>query len=217
MKYLTERSLFYYFLMREIKDAGTELWSTIANDFGVSQEVINRYEITLENPVLSDLVTAADIEVYKNYINGFFCEENCFGKSPTEIDTIEAKLLALQTAQQLFGNTQQKQNRLQLLSRNYEGDRVASVLYALHIIHFNNDKSCRTFAGNILAKELHDEKNCDAGFVLLQLKDEETDKTVAALKSLPEMLIRSEMMDYLKDRFGEIATVVFDSRRTIGF
>ncbi len=217
MKYLTERSLYYYFLMREITDIGTELWATIAADFGVSSELIRNYEITLQDPVLADLLTAEDIEVYKNYISGFFCKENCFGKSATESDTIDAKLLALLKVQQLFGNTQLKRSRLQALSHIYETDHETSVLYALHIIHFNRDKSCRRYAEDILSEELYDGKNCDAGFILLQLRSEETDNIVNCLKSLPEMLIHPEMLSYLTHNYGGSSEVTVKSKHPIGF
>ena len=68
MTYLTERSLLYYFLMREITDGGIEIWRKVANVFGVDQKSIKRFEDILKEQILDELLTADDIEVYKNYI-----------------------------------------------------------------------------------------------------------------------------------------------------
>lgn len=216
MKYLAGRSLFYYFLMREITDLGTELWEQIAKDFGLSPKLIKSYGKVLCEPVLDDLSMPEDIEVYKNYLSGFCCDRSSFGKSEIEMEAVDAKALALRKVQQLFGNVQIGGNELQTLSRIYEGDRSASVLYALHIIHFNADKSCRKYAEDILFKELHDGKNSDAGFILLQLKGEEADKTAACLKSLPDVWVNAEIMQYLTDKYGGSGEII-SPRRSIGF
>lgn len=217
MEYLVDRSLFYYFLMREITDAGKEVWSTIANDFGVSPKLIKNYEAALQEPVLVELVTPEDIEVYKNFTSGFFFKGPCFGKSAIESDTIDSKLLALQKIQQLFGYAKIKKDRLLALSHIYENDRAASILYALQIIHFNKDKNCCSYAEDILSKELFEEKNSDAGFILLQLKKEDAVRTVSCLKSLPEMLIRPEIMKYLTDKYGGSNEIIIKGKLPIGF
>ena len=76
MKYLAERSLFYYFLMREAMATGIETWSLIAETFGVCQKLIKDYKNVLSDPILNDLVTTNDIDVYKNFISGFFAKMN---------------------------------------------------------------------------------------------------------------------------------------------
>ena len=63
MKYLAERSLFYYFLMDEVADAGPEAWTKVAGDFGAPPEQIQSYRGALADPTLGELLTEDDIEM----------------------------------------------------------------------------------------------------------------------------------------------------------
>lgn len=217
MKYLVERSLFYYFLMEEIKDAGTKYWRTIADLFGVNLELITTYGHVIREPMLDELLTTDDIDMYRNYLNGFLHDEVCFGKAKIENDVIEAKALALQKAQQLFGNTQIKVNRLHSLSHIYEKDHIASVLYALQLLCTNAEKSVQKYAGEILQRELYEGQNSDAGFVLLKLKSDEAAETADRLINLPDILICPDMLKYLTAQYGKNETLVFKTKRNIGF
>ena len=39
MNYLTQRSVYYYFLMREAAETGLDSWSFIAKNFGVKPKI----------------------------------------------------------------------------------------------------------------------------------------------------------------------------------
>ena len=66
MKYLTERSLYYYFLMREVADADEGAWNFTASCFGVKKNEIKQYEKVVANKTLDELETVGDIEMYGN-------------------------------------------------------------------------------------------------------------------------------------------------------
>lgn len=218
MKYLTERSLYYYFLMREVTNAGVDGWSFIAKNFGVKPKTIKTYEAVLKNPVLDDLATIGDVELYLNYLNGFCNVENEFGKSKCEQEVIDMKALALHKMQELFGENLIKSNRLRSLSHNYERDHVASVLYAMQMLYLNDDKQCGKFAREILTKELEEGKNSDAGLILLKLENGETAETVNSLRSLPDMLLRPDMLKYFTRHYGKSSgESIFKNKRVIGF
>lgn len=218
MKYLTERSLYYYFLMREVTGADTEAWGFIAKNFGVKPKDVKTYENVLKDKTLDELTTIGDIEMYKNYLDGFNCNETEFGKSRCEQEAIDAKALALHKLQDLFGDALVKGNRLRSLSHNYERDHIACVLYALQVLYLNSDKECGRFAEDILTKELKEGKNSDAGFILLTLKCGDVNEVASCLKSLPDMLLRPEMLKYLTKQYGSgNGEIIFKDKRPIGF
>lgn len=218
MKYLTERSLYYYFLMREVADIGVEVWSFIAKNFGVKTKDIKFYETILTNPLLDELSTIADIEMYKNYLNGYCIAETDFGKGKYEQEVIDMKALALHKKQQLFSDSLIKRNRLRSLSHNYECDHIASVLYAMQMLYLNEDKQCEKFVKELLTKELKDGKNSDAGLILLKLDKKNEKDTVNSLRSLPDMLLRPDMLKYLNKQYGQSnCQSVFINKNTIGF
>ena len=68
MIYLVKRSLYYYFLMREVTDAESEAWCFIAKVFGVKPKDMKAYQKVLENQTLNELSTIDDIDMHKNYI-----------------------------------------------------------------------------------------------------------------------------------------------------
>ncbi len=218
MKYLTERSLYYYFLMREVTDVGIDGWSFIAKIFGVKPRTAKTYEPVLTNSALDVLATIDDIDMYKNYLNGYCVADNEFGKSKCEQEVIDSKALALHKLQELFSDTFIKGNRLRSLSHNYESDHVASVLYAIQMLYLNDDKQCGKFAEELLTKELKEGKNSDAGLILLKLEKKNTAETAARLRSLPDMLLRPDMLKYLTKQYGKSnGESIFNDKRTIGF
>lgn len=216
MKYLTERSLYYYFLMREVANAGVESWGFIAKNFGLKPKAVKTYEAVLKNPLLDELSTTGDVEMYKNYLNAYCDEKNEFGKSKCESEAIDMKALALHKTGELFSETLIKGNRLRSLSHNYERDHVATVLYAIHMLYLNDDEQCEKFAEKILSKELEEGKNSDAGLLLLKLESENAADTVARLRSLPDMLLRPDMLKYFTRLYGE-GTGVLNDKHPIGF
>lgn len=216
MRYLSDRSLYYYFLMREVTDAGTEAWGFIAKNFGVKSKEIKAYESVLSDRTLDDLTTIGDIEMYKNFLNGFCVNETEFGKSRNEQDAIEAKALALHKIEGTFGETLIKSNRLRSLSHNYERDHVSSVLYALQLMYLNSNKECARFAEGILSKELKEGKNSDAGLILLNMKEGGKSEIVTTLKSLPDLLLRPDMQKYLSKQCGS-GVIILNDKPTIGF
>ncbi len=218
MNYLTERSLYYYFLMREVAEVGADGWNFIAKNFGVKPKEIKTYETVLTNSTLDDLCTNDDIEMYRNYLNGYCVADTEFGKSRCEQDAITAKALALHKQQELFSDSLIKGNRLRSLSHNYERDHIASVLYAIQMLYLNADKQCEKFAKQLLSKELKEGKNSDAGLILLKLESENVSDTVTRLRSLPDMLLRPDMLKYLTKQYGSVSgESLFKDKRTIGF
>lgn len=214
MKYLEERSLFYYFLMREITDEETDVWAVVADLFGVRPEQIELYRGVLADPILDELETDDDIEMYRIYTAGYFCEAPYFGERACERNVMDAKSLAVRKAQEIFDGTQGRGNRLRVLSHTYDRDHVASVVYALKLIG-SNTSTCPGLAEEILEKEFRAGRNSDAGLVLLRLKGENAAETAAVLKDLPDMLLRPEMQKYLTEKYGSDVTI--KARRTIGF
>lgn len=218
MKYLTERSLYYYFLMREVTDVGVEGWSFIAKSFGVKPQTVKAYEGVLTNPLLDELSTIDDVEMYKNYLTGYCVSDNEFGKSQREQEVIEMKALALNKLKELFNNSPMKGNRLRSLSHRYERDHIASVLYAMQVLYLNEDKQCEKFAEELLTKELQEGQNSDAGLILLTLKNANASDTVTRLRGLPDMLLRPDMLKYLTKQYGNgSGESIFKDKRTIGF
>lgn len=216
MKYLTERSLYYYFLMRGVADAEGDCWGFVSKAFGVKPKTARAYEAALADPTLDELSTVGDAEMYKNYVNGFCCPATEFGKTDCESEALDAKTLALHKISALFGESPVAGGRLRSLSHIYEGDHVASVLYALQILYLNDDAECVSFAENILVKEFEEGKNSDAGLILLRLKDGDVNETASRLKGLPDMLLRPDMLKYLVRQYGG-GDVVIKNKRTIGF
>lgn len=218
MKYLIERSLYYYFLMREVTDADVCSWGFIAKNFGLKPEDIKAYESVLSSSTLDELATSDDIEMYRNYLNGYFCNAAEFGKAKRELEAIDAKALALYKLKDLFGNAPIKNNRLRSLSHNYGRDHVASVLYALQIMYINGSGGCGDLAESILTAELKEGKNSDAGLILLNLNCGKASETAAYLKGLPDMLLRPDMLKYFSERYGCAGeNIVISDVRTIGF
>ena len=217
MKYLNERALYYHFLMSGIVDEAAGCWKFVSEFFGVSRKEVKAYESVLANPMLAYLVTPADVNVYKNYLNGFLCGEDEFGKSKSEQDVIEAKALALGKITTLFGEDSVKCGRLRALSHIYEGDHIACVLYALHILYINDGENSRKFAENILLKELAEGNNSDAGLVLLKL-GKNTEEVVSRLASTPDMLLRPDVLREIKKHYGgKGGDGAFSTKRIIGF
>ena len=218
MKYLRERSLYYYFLMREVTDIGVDGWSFIAKNFGVKPKQIKTYESVLANSTLDELCTTDDIEMYKNYLNGYCISDNEFGKSKCEQEAIDMKALALHKLQELFSDSLIKGNRLRSLSHNYERDHIASVLYAMQMLYLNEDKECGKFVKELLNKELKEGKNSDAGLILLKLESGTESETAMLLRGLPDMLLRPDMLKYLTKQYGSVSgESIFKDKRTIGF
>lgn len=219
MKYLTERSLFYYFLMKEIRDIGTDGWGYIANMFEVKHEVIAQFEVLLSDPVLDDLLTTDDIDMYKNFINmnGFLNNKRYFGESESESEVIEAKAVALQKVKQLFGETSVKADRLRILSSIYEKDHIASVLYAVQLFCADSDKNVLQYAEDILTKEFREGQNSDAGFILLGFDTTTPTEIAMYLKGFPDMLLRPDAIKYLSEKYGDDSCVVLKTKRAIGF
>ena len=218
MKYLKQRSLYYYFLMREVTEIGVEGWNFIAKNFGVKPKEIKTYETVLTNPVLDELATADDIEMYKNYLNGYCISDSEFGRGKNEQEAIDMKSLSLHKLQELFSDSLVKGNRLRSLSHNYEHDHIASVLYAMQMLYLNDDKQCEKFVIELLNKELKEGKNSDAGLILLQLEIGNERDIVARLRGLPDMLLRPDMLKYLTKQYGGgSGESIFKDKLTIGF
>ena len=218
MLYEKQRALYYNFLMQEIAEAGSDSWKFVAGYFGLGAEEIEECEAALSSPVLADLSTIGDVDMYRNYLSGFACGENEFGKSRIEQEIIEAKELALHKIVSLFGTNSVKSNRLRSLSHNYENDHIAAVLYALQVMYCNDGSQSREYAEGILLKELKDEKNSDAGLVLLRLKGDVAAEIMGYLGSAPDMLLRPEVLKNLVLRYGgSVADTGFKGKVTIGF
>ena len=217
MIYVIERALYYYFLMQEINEVGVDFWKFVAGLFGVSPRQIKEYEKVLSDPMLAELSTIGDVEMYKNFLSGFSCAEDEFGKSKSEREAIEAKALALHKSCSLFGDDYLKGGRLRVLSHIYEKDHFASVMYAIQVLYLHNTDECEKFAESILLKELRDESNSDAGLVLLKLKAGNVGETMAYLSSTPDMLLRPAVLRELKRRYGGNDGDIFRNKRAIGF
>ena len=217
MIYVTERALYYYFLMQEIGEVGVDFWKFVAGLFGVKPKEINSFKEVLSNPVLAELSTIGDVEMYKNYLNGFSCATDEFGKSKFEHEAIEAKALALHKSRSLFGDDYLKGGRLRVLSHVYEKDHFASVLYALQVLYLHDTDECEKFAESILIKELKEESNSDAGIILLNLRKDSVSETMAYLSSTPDMLLRPAVLKELKRRYGGDDGDIFRNKRAIGF
>lgn len=216
MKYFLERSMFYYFLMREVADGSNECWRFVAECFGIDAETTDKYETRLSNEVLDELSTVGDIDLYRNYIGGYFNAETQFGKDECERSILDIKFLALHRAQAMFDEVKNKVNRLRLLANFYEQDRVAAVLYAMQLSISSSDKECHAFAVDILKRELNENGNSDAGLILLNMEDEDKSCIVDRLRCLPDILIRPEISLYLAERYGG-GNVILKNRHTIGF
>ena len=217
MIYLTERALYYYFLMQEIGEVGVDFWKFIAGLFGVKPKEIKAFEKVLSNAVLAELSTIGDVEMYKNFLNGFSCAEDEFGKSKFEHEAIEAKALALHKSCTLFGDDYLKGGRLRVLSHVYERDHFASVLYALQVLYLHDTDECEKFAESILIKELKEGSNSDAGIILLNLRKDSVSETMAYLSSTPDMLLRPAVLKELKRRYGGDDGDIFRNKHAIGF
>ena len=104
------------------------------------------------------------------------------------------------------------------LSQHSERDHIASALYAIQMLYLNDDKQCEKFAKGLLTKELKEGKNSDAGLILLKLESENASDTVTHLRSLPDMLLRPDMLKYLTKQYGNgSGESIFKDKRTIGF
>lgn len=218
MNYILERAVYYYFLMQEITGVGIRGWKFVAELFGVLPEDIKAYEAVLENPILAEISTVGDAKIYKNYLSGFCCEENEFGKADNEQDVIEAKALALDKICTLFGEESVKNGRLRALAHVYERDHIASVLYAIQALYLNDGDKCGKFAESILMKELKDGNNSDAGLVLLKLKNERAEEVMNLLSGTPDMILRPDLLNSLIKQFGGEGTdAAFNGKRVIGF
>lgn len=217
MNYITQRALYYTFLMREISEAEKDCWLFMAERFGVDRSQAEELEAILSNPVLGELSSLGDIEIYKNYLSGFSAE-NEFGKKEAEEAVIDAKMHALIKVREMFGENSVKSGRLRALAHGYEKNHAASVLYALHILFFNGTAEGKKFAASLLLKELTEGKNSDAGLLLLNLEQENTQEIMLALGSAPDMLVRPDVLKKLSERFGEDCSGgQFGGKRTIGF
>lgn len=217
MNYFTERSLYYYFLMREISEsADMQAWRFVARQFGVKAKEIKYYEKTLKNETLEELSTCKNIEVHKNYLRGFCGDGGEFGCSETEAEVLEMKLNALIKTEELFGNTRVKGMRQRSLSHKYERDHAAAVLYALNLIFVNKGGDCRQLSESILRKELAESRNSDAGIALLRIVQEGREEIMDGLAVTPDMLLRPIELKSLSRQFGG-GDVRVKCRRTIGF
>lgn len=218
MSYLTERALYYYFLMQEICEVGLDFWKFIATFFGVKQREIRAYERVLSHPVMAELSTLGDVEMYKNYLFGFACADNEFGKSKIEFDAIEVKALALHKSISLFGDGYVKSGRLRTLSHVYERDHFAAVLYAMQVVYLNSGNGRESLAESILLRELKDFGNSDAGIILLKFKKENAKEIMTYLSGTPDMLLRPEVLKGLAAVYGgKDGDVGYKGNRKIGF
>ncbi|MBD5584979.1 MAG: hypothetical protein HDQ88_07850 [Clostridia bacterium] len=218
MKYFTERSLYYTFLLQEILEGEADGWSFTAKLFGVRPKEIKTYGKVLKDATLKDLTTVQDINMYRNFLNGFCTDKDEFGKRAEEVTAIEARALALHKVDTLFGDLLIKGNRLRTLSHNYERDHVGAVLYALSILHMGKNAEREQLAKEILFKELTQGKNSDAGLILLKLTEGEELKTVKSeLVSTPDMLLRPDVLRRLASKYGASCKGALTRKRTIGF
>lgn len=218
MKYFTERSLYYTFLLQEILESEADDWNFTARLFGVKPKEIKTYGKVLEDATLKDLATVQDIDMYRNFVNGYLCSgKEEFGKREEEATAIEARALALHKIDVLFGDGLIKGNRLRILSHVYERDHVGAVLYALSILHQGKNAEREQLAKEILLKELTQGKNSDAGLILLKLTKGEELKTVKGeLVSTPDMILRPDVVKRLAIKYGAGGTAL-NRKRTIGF
>lgn len=197
---------------------GIESWSFIAKNFGVKPKAVKTYEAVLKNPLLDELSTTGDIEMYKNYLNAYCNQATEFGMSKCEAEAIDMKALALHKTGELFSDAVVKGNRLRSLSHCYDRDHIASVLYAMQMLYLNDDKQCEQLAEKILKNEFEQGKNSDAGLILLKLKIGSESDTVARLRGLPDMLLRPDMLKYFTRHYGKsIGESILSDKRTIGF
>lgn len=218
MKYLIERSLYYYFLMQEVTGSDIDAWGIIAKNFGVKLKEIKIYESVLADNTLDELATIDDMEMYRNYFNGFCSNATEFGKAKRVQEAIDAKALVILKMQSLFGDSHIKGNRLRSLSHNYERDHIAAVLYALQVLYANSSSGCGKLAENILATELKEGKNSDAGLILLNLNNSKSVETATCLKSLPDIILRPDILRYLTKQYGCASeNIVINDVRTIRF
>ena len=217
MNYFTERSLYYYFMLREISEsADLQAWRFVARHFGVKPADIKYYEKLLADKTLAELSSCGNIEIHKNYITGFCHDGSEFGSSETESEILEIKLNALGKIEELFGNTRVKGMRQRSLSHKYERDHAGAVLYALNLIFVNKGGNCSRLADGILRKELTDSKNSDAGIALLRVAHEGHKEIMDGLASTPDMLLRPIELKTLMRQFGG-GNVSFNGKHTIGF
>ena len=218
MIYLIERALFYYFLMREIHETDGDFWKFVASRFGLKNKDIKDYGQVISASVLDELSSVGDIKMYQNYLGGFLCSKEEFGKSQAERDAIEAKALALQKVSELFGENSLKSGRLNLISRHYGNDGCAAVLYALQVAYHNKGTDCRKFVENILMRELMQNNNSDAGIVLLKLKKSDGKEILSTLARTPDMLLRTDVVKMLGKQYSiELDKTVFNERPAMGF
>ncbi len=217
MNYFTERSLYYYFLMREISDdAGVQAWRFIAKNFGVKAREIKYYEKLVTDETLAELSTCGNIEIHRNYLSGYCKDESEFGYTETEREILELKHNALMKIEELFGNSRVKAMRQRSLSHKYERDHAGAVLYALNLLFVNRDGDCRQLVESILRKELTDSKNSDAGIALLHVVQEGHKDIMDELALTPDMPLRPIEMKVLSRQFGG-GNVSHGGKHTIGF
>lgn len=216
MNYFLERSLYYYFLMCEIADENLSVWKFIAELFGVPAAKIKKFGEILKNATLSELTVPEDIAMYQNYLAGFCRDTDDFGNSVEEQFVLEAKAQALKKTGGIFGDMTMKSNRLRALSHNYRRDHVASVLYALQVLRLNCDDDRRDFAIDILLSEFRSGSNSDAGIILLKLRRKDASEIMPVLCSLPDMLLRPEVIKRLEKKYGEGHGRLINNR-SIGF
>ena len=163
------KSLYYYFMMGEVTEAGADAWRFIARKFGVDEEDISRYGALLENGTLKDISSCNDVMTYKNYLASGYCRnEEEFGKRSEEMLVIDCKFKALERIAELFNGGVTRGNRLGSLAHRYEQHHTAAVLYSLCMLNINGDGHAE-IAKEILYKELTEGKNSTAGILLLNI------------------------------------------------
>lgn len=213
MDYLVQRSIYYTILMEETAEGGADGWEFVSGVFNLADGEKSKYAKSLAHKTLKELGTVEDIDMYRNYLDGFCKDEGEFGKSRADKTVLDIKALALHKIGELFGNTPVKGNRLRSLSHRYEHDHAGAVLYALRLLSLG-DGNFKELAKDILKKELNDGKNSDAGLVLLSLAEEgEAEEITAALGSTPDMILRPDVLKALGID-GGTATA---GKRPIGF
>ncbi len=216
MNYITERALYYNFMMQEVCEANNSSWKFLADCFGVDPKKAKEYAEILQNPIFGELSSLGDIEIYKNYLSGFG-QDNGFGVSGREQAVIDVKAHALLKINDIFGENSIKSGRLRTLSNYYEKDRVASVVYALAVLYLNGEDEGREIAVNILMRELNEENNSDAGLLLLNIKPQSREEVMSVLGGTPEMLVRPDVLKTLSKRYGNCKGTPFKGKRPIGF
>ncbi|MDE7379639.1 MAG: hypothetical protein K2N14_01180, partial [Clostridia bacterium] len=209
-----ERSLYYYFLMCEVTDAGVQNWRFIAKCFGVKAKDVKYFEGLLSNPVLAELATVGDVEMHKNYLDSFCRDREEFGCDEVEREILNVKGLALHKIAETFSTMQVKSKRLIALSHKHGQDHAAAVLYALSVLMLNPDAESKSVAENILYKELVNCHNSDAGIVLLRVSAN-PEQIMSELASAPDMLLHPDEIKLLSRQYGKCTAV--KSRHTIGF